>query len=483
MFIYIMNKSRKKNKIKKNKIKKNRSCKFLRGGTNTSMREKALRAAEQRIKNEAPLKELFKLAKNSKEELNIEKIYALLLENKNAKKSPELFTEETNEVLNLLANRELKHDPPKIISRGSMCVVVPKRLKLDESTKCWNSIEPYLADIESRGSDEVLCGSFYDYRFNIGNFLTILLYENKYGLLSDIACVPSFYLCVYRKPKINEYKIVTKEDLTECHPSNTNLSLLYGDQSTSFGRIILWNTPRRSEWASLEGNNKSVLFYPDNLPKMINRCKNLKKDIVIFELILIGKPWWKYGSHANVIIFNLTNKTIERFDPHGGSEYKDSVGLKKTKAYYNQLNIDLILYETFIMNKKLFPDYTYISASRICLSNIGPQVHMDHFEGLCVTWSTMYILLRILNPTMQQDEITKIMVSESREKTSSILLKFNRYIADKLRGYSEEQLNEIKIENFDKQKAAFSSRSRSSKRSSSRRNKRSDRTSLSKSSQ
>jgi hypothetical protein len=133
-----------------------------------------------------------------------------------------------------------------------------------------------------------------------------------------------------------------------------------------------------------------------------------KKLLLIFLTIGDSSGNELIGAHANLIIINNDEKTIERFDPNGGNPLMDD-GQYLT---YTKI-IDKYIKE-FFMNDNIYKEYTYISPLDYCL--IGPQQKIgsqgcppNEKTGFCGTLSVLYGLLRILNPNYSRDEIIKHM--------------------------------------------------------------------------
>ena len=148
--------------------------------------------------------------------------------------------------------------------------------------------------------------------------------------------------------------------------------------------------------------------------KMIKKCK--KKFIAVsVQLIVENKP----GTHANILILDTENKTVELFEPHGKRSEETTmdslvgaydISDKLLKKYFN----------------KFFPEYTYISPQDY-LPAYGFQAKYDAFNGLCVVWSTMYLHYRILNPDLTSKEITKHI---KKKVNKQFLLKYAKYVED-----------------------------------------------------
>jgi len=211
--------------------------------------------------------------------------------------------------------------------------------------------------------------------------------------------------------------------------------------------------PLTSRYSKISNNkDKLVIRGPfDNLSYIISNCKKKGLELVIFSLGLYSKTViTSTQGHANCLIINILQKTIERFDPHGGDD----------DAVYNQKLIDDSLKKIFSMELK---DYTYINYYESC-PYIGPQALEDKSStfihdtmlnltpsGLCVTWTTLYIVLRILNPKKSQDFIVKKMMEGTPYHILSTLLRFQAFMINVIKLYSEpENLSENLSEDEDK---------------------------------
>ena len=100
-------------------------------------------------------------------------------------------------------------------------------------------------------------------------------------------------------------------------------------------------------------------------------------------------------------------------------------------------------------------DYTYINYYESC-PYIGPQAleaNSEYAHGLCVTWTTLYIVLRILNPKKSQDFIVKKMMEGTPYHILSTLLRFQAFMINVIKLYSEpENLSDYLSEDEDEDK-------------------------------
>lgn len=215
-----------------------------------------------------------------------------------------------------------------------------------------------------------------------------------------------------------------------------NLNYMFED--TIDGPILV-NTPLSK---SDTGNKQELIIYPDII-NMIIKCNKryLVMPLILWEDSLLSyfsitKSSKNIGSHANVLIFDIKNRTIERFDPHGSkfySEAKLTRDFKNKNIYsqpsYNQTDIDSFMKSYF---KKLLPDFQVKPIEYSC-PYLGPQMKADVRIGYCVIWSIMYTFLRLLNPDVPPGTISRMLINNKPEQIKIILKKFAKYVVDKIK--------------------------------------------------
>ena len=194
----------------------------------------------------------------------------------------------------------------------------------DSNYKKYMSLNDFLAEYPSFGPYELPGGLFKHYAQGTlsFHFLKLLLKENNN--ISKVVCLPNLNYCIYIKPgtKFKDLKaIVTTSDyckrLTE-FPEYHSYT-----RGVIKSNLLFFNPPEYSQGKKTNRsiNNHNIVI-PDSIKIKIENCEKKSKHIVFLNLFLIST----YGDkiiyqHSNIIIFNLLLKTIERFDPHGGSTF------------------------------------------------------------------------------------------------------------------------------------------------------------------
>lgn len=329
----------------------------------------------------------------------------------------------------------------------------------DSNYKKYVSLNDFLADYQSFGPYELPGGLFKHYAQGTLSihFLQLLLKENNN--ISKVVCLPNLNYCIYIKPgtKFKDLKaIVTTDEYCERlreYPDYRSYT-----RGIIKSNLLFFNPPEYSQgkktYRSINNHN---IVIPDSIKIKIENCEKKSKHIVFLNLFLIST----YGDkiiyqHSNIIIFNLLLKTIERFDPHGGStflkergnrseqEEQSTLRVRNLKRLYKQELIDEILKDKF---KIIFPDYKYLNLYDTC-PYIGPQIYADAFNGLCMSWSLMYFVLRVINPDVKQSEINKMMIKGTKKEVLDKILRFNKFVIEYLKNAKNLENKENKENNF-----------------------------------
>jgi hypothetical protein len=209
---------------------------------------------------------------------------------------------------------------------------------------------------------------------------------------------------------------------------------------------IKWRNINKITGQSGTGLGTQV-FIPENINEYIVECKNKNKKFIVFYLkhrrinsytkinmnedgIIEQKttydPMETIG-HANNIIFDIENKIIERFEPHGyGIDWFEQTNNKR---------IDELLAIQF---KELLPEWEYKNITTVIC--IGPQSKegADAFDGMCLSFSSMYIILRLLYPDVEPEELVKNFTDLPPHKLRNKVLRFNKYMINTVKTEENE---------------------------------------------
>lgn len=153
-------------------------------------------------------------------------------------------------------------------------------------------------------------------------------------------------------------------------------------------------------------------YNPDRLPYKfllaeIDRLCDAGYAFAVVHVHLWG-PWFpeKVG-HANALYVDLKNRIVEYYEPHGWIPF---------------------LHNTLLTLTRVFKDYTINCPALKCPLQLGPQARgRKHDQGWCKTYSALYVIYRILNPTVQPDRIAKYIGRGTPEDIRNRMLKIQGY--------------------------------------------------------
>jgi len=155
------------------------------------------------------------------------------------------------------------------------------------------------------------------------------------------------------------------------------------------------------------------LYLVENFYDKINECKSKNIEFIIIPLGIEMKA----GSHANYIIYDIKNKTVERFEPHGSAT---PPGLN-----YDPKILDELLESRF---KAIDSDISYYGPTDY-EPKIGFQL-MDIFEnnkkrigdpgGFCALWAIWYVDMRIKYKDMNCKDLIEILIKSIRTQNISV---------------------------------------------------------------
>ncbi len=176
-------------------------------------------------------------------------------------------------------------------------------------------------------------------------------------------------------------------------------------------------------------------------PELIQNVRKCKERYYSTPLTLTTSSIYEIdkfsNGHSNILFFDNVNKTIDRYDPHGAECLKD--GQNVYCPTYNQEGIDDFLKISF---KKLLPEYKFIDLQTAC-PYFGPQVKHETGtrNGYCVTWSLMFVVLRLLNPEFSVSKLNSVLTEGGSEQMYSKMLKFAKFYSDVIKNAKLEEIN------------------------------------------
>lgn len=183
----------------------------------------------------------------------------------------------------------------------------------------------------------------------------------------------------------------------------TNVSSIIGDLVQIYTNFFYEFSPYLIVWRSSTEYyiNKDLGFY-------LKKCLTSQKiRYIILKLTLVVR---ENNTHANIIIYDKKNKTLERFEPYGEIPYLD---YDKLNDFIKDLGVkyfdkDLV----FLSPKELFGSLGF---QTISMDNIPDVKKLASPAGFCLAWTFWYLEMRVSNPNVKpnvllsnaKDEIIK----------------------------------------------------------------------------
>src|ERR1700733_1202155 len=171
-------------------------------------------------------------------------------------------------------------------------------------------------------------------------------------------------------------------------------------------------------------NEETYYFSPYIIQGIIETLEKYSDTkFIILKLTIITDSQF---NHANILIYDVENNTIERFDPYGKVPFID----KKIDALLKNFLLDYL------------PNIKYISAEELT-NNISFQVFSDEMNkanyvehdpyGFCVAWCLWYIEIRIINSKISPNKLIKKMtylINKSGIKFKDYIRNYSSYLDD-----------------------------------------------------
>lgn len=157
------------------------------------------------------------------------------------------------------------------------------------------------------------------------------------------------------------------------------------------------------------------LYAPRDLREFL---ETVSRRFVVLNVGIYPGAWSAFG-HANVLIIDRQKRTLDRFEPAG--KIKDAYDSKVASLLRSHL-----------------PGYRYISYAEYLPG--AQRAGTDSYSGMCVTFSLIYVLYRLLNPDLSPHRLRRHLANIPAARLKHTALRLNRYVADTLRAFPKGEL-------------------------------------------
>jgi hypothetical protein len=126
--------------------------------------------------------------------------------------------------------------------------------------------------------------------------------------------------------------------------------------------------------------------------------------------------------HANLLIIDTQNRTIERFEPHGKNSKTTAkmAGLEKwSETPLKEHIIDTAIMDVLMHENPTFESFTYLFPTGAPLQG---------FDGFCATWVYFYLIHRLLYPDIPRTELS-VLLRQELHTDPNYIARFASYLS------------------------------------------------------
>jgi hypothetical protein len=269
---------------------------------------------------------------------------------------------------------------------------------------------------------------------NIEKWTKLFKTLDEYKESNDIIDVKEYSHCTLFQAKFKDvgifslYLVENYKDLLIPNINSYLLNNLTFEDTFPFSDDIIAKEPIFPWIISYYSENEYYIHpYLNNIINSTRR-EGKKRFIVVFISIIFDSIL-----HANILIYDLKNMTVERFEPYGNTSFMDQP-------------MDNVLEEELTWNTGL----KYLRPSDF-LPWTGFQTISDEtniinekagdFGGFCLAWCLWYLETRLKNPDIEPKVLIDKLIHKLINKLTKLDIKFIEYI----RNYSNK-INKKRIE-------------------------------------
>jgi len=172
----------------------------------------------------------------------------------------------------------------------------------------------------------------------------------------------------------------------------------------------------KHENLSIRYNEKlGKLVMPRKFWEIFYRCDG--KRYIIFPF---GYSCVDGGGHANIMIYDSYNLTLERFEPYG--DLTDMITNTNKKCF--NVDVDEMLFDLFAEKGlviEYFPPSNFIPPKGLqkIQENERKMSNKDP-EGFCTMWSLFYCDLRLSNPNVRREKLLDYTIKSFKRNNKSL---------------------------------------------------------------
>ena len=164
--------------------------------------------------------------------------------------------------------------------------------------------------------------------------------------------------------------------------------------------------------------HRKELVFPDRLLAAVRRARS-RCRFVMFSLVIF--PDEAPLSHVNACVVDTRLRTLERFEPYGCIHPQA------------QATIDSI-FQRFVLPACGIPSFRYLRPLELSPAQ-GIQSRGDAFDGMCVSITSMYFQIRLLNPDADPAVVVTRLARMDPTDLRALVSRFARMVEDRLKAH------------------------------------------------
>ena len=168
--------------------------------------------------------------------------------------------------------------------------------------------------------------------------------------------------------------------------------------------------------------NNFEMNIPNILVETIRNCMKFTRFFIIPVKLIFSSL--KNIGHANIIIVDTQEQTIEFFEPHGSVFLGQSV--------VNIENIIKKVVDMILPTHSVLYRFTNVQADRTCIGIQTKQSQIKRSGGYCLAWSLLFAYLRVINLNLSANDIIKYFINETPEFLDIFIRKFITFVGNKV---------------------------------------------------
>jgi hypothetical protein len=160
------------------------------------------------------------------------------------------------------------------------------------------------------------------------------------------------------------------------------------------------------------------------ITSMKTTCKT--KSLILANVFLSSDT--SDETHENGLLIDTVNKHVERIEPNGS--IADLVDEDHTLTQATDFALSYFSTKIIPDIDKFYQGYSYSPPEYTC-PMIGPQIKQldpDQSAGFCVSWITLILHLRLLNPDYKTFEINALILEKSPADLFTLVQKYTSYM-------------------------------------------------------